>query len=517
MEDSLKQIAGILQAMWLKRWAGLVASLVVAIGGLVGVGLYRDRYEASASIYVDTASVLKPLMNGLAFQPDVEQQISMLARTLISRPNIERLLEMPGVGKPSDPRAYERLIKRLTENIKVTARGGTKANLFEISFRDKDGEYAGRIVASLVDMFVSTGMGDRRRDSQDARRFIDDQIRTYEAKLAEAEGRLKDFKVRHFGMSGTSGNNDYFSRMSQLSDEVSRLRLELRAAEQSAEAYRRQLATEDPQLPPEAMATQGVPPPSESDTRLDNLRRTLDELQRRYTDDHPDVAAARSAIVRLEAQKRAEAEAAKAGRSGRQPAATSPVFQQIKIALAQAEAQAASLRAQLAEQQSRLDQARAVAGRVPEVEAELAQLNRDYEVIRKNYEELVTRRESAALGVKIDESARSTDFRVVEPARVAQQPVFPSRIVLAGLMVLASVAAGLALAFLLSQLLPTFANTRALAQVTGRPVLGSVSVIVGEADRFAQARDRARFFGACAGVLIVQVGWVMWIWLRGRL
>ena len=102
-------------------------------------------------------------------------------------------------------------------------------------------------------LFVTSGTLSKQRDSQDASKFIDEQIKANETKLTEAENRLKDFKLRNFGVSGT-GNQDYFARISALSDEVSRLRIALSAAEDSREAIKRELAREEPLLPVAATA-----------------------------------------------------------------------------------------------------------------------------------------------------------------------------------------------------------------------------------------------------------------------
>ena len=79
------------------RHRGLAFGIALAVA-LLSAALITtrpDRYEARARVYVDTQTVLKPLMAGLTFQPDVDQQVRMLARTLISRPNVERLVAMP--------------------------------------------------------------------------------------------------------------------------------------------------------------------------------------------------------------------------------------------------------------------------------------------------------------------------------------------------------------------------------------------------------------------------------------
>jgi polysaccharide chain length determinant protein (PEP-CTERM system associated) len=468
--------------------------------------LVRDRYEASARVFVDTQTVLKPLMSGLAFQPDVDQQVRMLARTLISRPNVERLISSPRAGLQNlSPADREKTIDRLTREIKVLPSGD--ANLFAITYRDINPQRAQILVDELVALFVSSGVTDKQRDSEQARRFLDDQIKSYEAKLMESENRLKDFKLRNFGLTGTS-NQDHFARLSASTEEVNRLRVELQAAAQARDALKRELSQEDPTMPVEAMLPGMAPVQTDTESRLDAQKRQLDELLRRYTDQHPDVMAARRTIAQLEQQRKAEQDARRSdGKRG--PAPTSPVFQRIRVSLAEAEAKVASLQGQLSAQQSQLEQARAMAGRMPEVEAELSQLNRDYTIVRKNYEELVARRESASLGEKIDLTTKVADFRVVEPPRVSPTPARPSRMLVAMLGFLASIAAGFGVAFGLTQVFPTVQDARSLREIGGRPVLGSASLVINPLTSEAVQRANRLFFGAAGLFLLVNVCWLI--------
>jgi polysaccharide chain length determinant protein (PEP-CTERM system associated) len=476
---------------------------------LLVIPLVPERYEASAKIYVDTQTVLKPLMAGLAFQPDIDQQVRMLAKTWISRPNLERLLATPGLGFPdSGPEQREKDITRLMQQINVVSAGS--GNLYAISYRDGEAERARRLVERTVELFVASGSSDKTRDSREASRFIDSQIKVYEAKLTEAENRLKDYKVRNAGVTGFS-NQDYFARMSTLSDAVNKLTIDLHAAEQSRDAYRRELSNEEPLLP-ESATPQYPVQPTELDVRLESQRKQLDDLLRRYTEEHPDVISTRRVIAQLEQQKRREADArTKAAPGGsRSVAATSPVFQRIRVSLAEAEAQVASLRSQLAAQQRQLEQVRSVTGRAPQVEADLAQLNRDYDIIRKNYEQLVARRESASLGLKLDESSQLADFRVVEPPRVSPSPVFPSHLQLAALGVLITLASGLAAVVVAQALRPTLDDAAGLAKLTGRTVLGTVSVVRTPQALGLLRADRRKFVLGALLLMVFQVLWVLW-------
>ena len=497
-----------------RRWWVLTTSAVVAIASALAISLFHDRYQATARVYVDTQTVLKPLMQNLTFQPDIEQEVSMLARTLISRPNVERLVAIPQLGLGSgDATAHERIVTKLMGDIQIVPVGS--GNLYDISYRGPSPEQAQRLVEATVNLFVDSGAGAKKRDSQEAGRFIDEQIKAYEAKLTESENRLKDFKVRHFGLTGVS-NQDYFSRVSALTEEVSKLRVDLAGAEQSRDSYRRELASEDPQLPPGFSANLPAGADTGIDGRIAEQRKTLDDLLRRYTDEHPDVVNARRVLAQLQAEaQRMKEEDQALVRSGHPAkAATSPIYQQLRLSLAESEARAASLRSQLGAKQALLDQVRDAAGRQPEAEAELVQLNRDYDVIRKNYDLMVARRESAALGVKLDESSQLAEFRVVEPPRVSPAPAFPSQLQLALIATVMSLVAGIAAALAVDLTWPTFDQRETLREFSGRPVLGSISMLLSDG---ALARRRAstmRFALAFALLTGAQVAWLAWTALR---
>lgn len=330
-------------------------------------------------------------------------------------------------------------------------------------------------------------------------------------KLEEAETRLKEFKLRNLPYT-TGGGQDYFARLTAANEELAKAKLELRAAEQSREALKRGLGDEEALLIPEptAGALFSVP---ELDARIDALRKQMDELLRRFTDEHPDVVSTRRLIAQLEEQKNREIEARKRAADAKKSTAapTNPVFQRIKIALAEADATVAALRGRVAELQSRVDQLRNAAGRVPQIEAELAQLNRDYDVLRKNYETLVARREAALISEDVDATAQMAEFRIIDPPRVSPKPVFPNRGALAPLVLLAALAGGVVVSFIVSQIFPTVQTASALRAITGRPLLGSISLRLDAAALVRRRLDRIAF-GSALSLLVLSVGaWTVWL------
>lgn len=501
------QARALLERVWRHRWLALSVGWLVALASVVAIPLVPQRYEAKALIYVDTQSVLKPLMAGLAYQPDMDQQVRMLAQTVISRPNLEALVDRADIGllgngrggSPS-PAAREAALAQLTKQIKLSP-GDT--GLYTISYRDPQPERAHRVVTAMLNLFVNSSTQDTRRDSENASQFIAEQIATYEGKLVEAESRLKEFKIRNVGVLGLS-NQDYIARNSAISDELQKLQSDLQAAEMARDSYRNQLGGAD-------MAP--VTDTSEIDTSLAAAHKQLDELLRRFTEDHPDVASTRQMIARLESRRAQMASASPPPAADKRQAAlgSSLVYQRMRVSLAEAEAEVASLRSRVLAERQRLEQIRTVAGRVPQVDAELAQLNRDYDVIRKNYEQLVSRRESASMGVKLDESTRLADFRIVEPPRVEAKPVFPGHTQLALIAVAASLLAGLLAPLLADKLQPTFEDVRALRDFTDRPVAGTIVRSIG-VERPRGARLALAGYGLALSALIAfHAGWLAWV------
>lgn len=501
MEEILRQAFTILRATWKYRRLGMFAAWVI---GAVAAGVILripNQFEASARIYVDTQSILRPLMSGLAIQPNIEQQIMMLSRTLISRPNVEKLIRMADLDLNIKNKAQqEALIDSLASTLKIQSLG--RDNLYTIAYRDTDPAKAQRVVQALVSIFVESSLGDKRQDTDSARKFLDEQIRNYEKKLEQAENRLKDFKLRNIDLATSEGRSG-IDRLGELTTQLNSARLQLREAEQSRDALRRQIVGEEPVLLPDASGTESSVSLPEIDGRIDVQKRNLDTLLQRYTEQHPDVIGVRRLIKDLEEQKRQELAARKkfAAANPGSSVSNNPVYQQLKVSLAEAEANTASLRARVSEYEERYKRTTAVMKTQPQLETEFAQLNRDYALDKKNYEQLVSRRDSAELTGDLDSAGSMADFRLIDPPRASSTPVAPNRIILFPLGLVLAIAGGLFVAFAASQIRPVFFDSKTLRDETDLPVLGVVSLIPNETRRLKERKSLRRFVLATGGLV----------------
>lgn len=501
MDELIHQIVTRLRGMWHRRWIGLAAAWIAAIVG-VGVALrIPDRYEASARVYVDTQTLLRPLLEGVSIQPNLDQQVVLMSRTLISRPNVDKLVRMADLDLAARSNAArEDLIDSVMKGLTLT--GNASTNIYIISYRDANPDQAKKVVQALLTIFVESSLGDKRIDTRAAVKFVDEQVRQYEQTLKATEDRLKAFKLKYMGVAG-QGNQDYFAKLAALNNSINAAKLELRSAEQSRDSYKRELAGEAPVLLPEGPAAPVAVP--EIDARLATLKASLDALLRRYTDEHPDVVGTRRIIEQLEEQRRQYVQArakaaAKSGGPGEAAMDRNPVFQQLRVSLADAEAEVASLQAKVDSYQTQYAQLKAEAQLVPQVEAEFAQINRDYDIQKKTYETLLQRRQSAAIGEGVQD-AGGTQFRVVDPPRVAPQPVPPTRIALLGIALGFALLTGLAVSFATSEIMPTFHDARSLREVTQRPILGMVTMLPSEEVNRSRRRNALYFAGGASGLV----------------
>ncbi len=507
MDELLSQVTATARGMWIYR---RLAMLTIWVVGAIGAGVVLtmpDSYQASARVFVDTQSILRPLMTGIAVQPNIEQQVSMLSRTLINRPTVERLVRMADLDLGATSKAStDALVDAVTQSIKIQSTG--RDNLYTLSYRDQSPEKAQLVVKSLLTIFVESSLGATRQDSDSARRFLDDQIKTYESKLTEAEGRLKAFKLRNIEMQSEAGL-DSAGRASQIESTLNQARLELREAESARAAAARQLEEMRAQT---AKALAGPTPEvqtPELDTRLLAQKQNLDGLLQRYTDGHPDVIRTRTLIADLEEQKRKEIEVLrrKLQQTGSVPIAqTNPAAVELTRIYSAAQVQVASLRARVVEYEARAQRVHEQLKVAPQLEAELAQLNRDYQVHQKNYSDLVARRESALMSGKLENTSNVAEFRVIDPPRVAPKPVAPNRLLLMPASLAAAIAAGLGIAFVMSQIRPVFFDGATLRQVTQLPLLGVVALIPNEEQRRRESRSLKRFAVASVAFLLLYAG-----------
>jgi polysaccharide chain length determinant protein (PEP-CTERM system associated) len=300
---------------------------------------------------------------------------------------------------------------------------------------------------------------------------------------------------------------DFFGTMATLTESVQEARLLLQEAEKSRDALKQQIIDEEerpPVLVGSLSDSAAVIATPEIDARIAALTKNLDDMLLRYTDSHPDVLNTRRIIKEAETQRDQERKRLTDEQEKRRRAAGltggAPVYPQLKLAMAESEAQVARLRARVQEQEQRLERLRLVARSVPEREAQLTQLNRDYAIQKQNYDALVARRESALMSGEVQAATGVASFRIIDPPQVSPNPVAPNRKMLVFIALIASLAAGCLASYFYSLLHPTFHDGRGLKRFAQRPVLGTVSLVSTPEVLWRRRSGSLAFLGGVGGL-----------------
>ena len=501
IQDLVRLVITHVRGMWRFRWLGLAVASALCLLAWLYILLMPPVFQASARIYVDTENAIRPLLRGIAISSDVTDEIVLVTNELLSRPNLAEVASATGLdARAKNDEDYEALMASLQRRITVR---GSSQNIYSIVFEDTNREKAVAVVTALVDAFVNDSLGGNRSETDSAQEFLQEQIDEYEQRLVEAETRLADFKRENVAfMPDQSG--DYFARLQAAQLELTATRDKVRVAEQRQQELERQIVGEEPVfgiLPDLTPGSGGA-----NSAQIRQLEEQLKQLQLQYTDKHPRISQIKENIAQLQAQA---AEDANSNTRVINPLDVNPVYQNMRIQLSTTEVELATLRAQQTEQQRRVNQLRNQVDTIPQVEARLNALNRDYGVVRAKYEQLVQQLEVANIGEKVDDSIDDVQFNVIDPPFSETRPVGPNRPVFLIFAFIFLAGAGVAVMLGMSLLRPVFFGPMSITEATGIPVLGSVSRVDGKS-----ARRRSRLanvaYALCVllliGVLGVAVG-----------
>ncbi|MBU2869106.1 XrtA system polysaccharide chain length determinant [Colwellia sp. E2M01] len=478
MQDIFEEIIDYLKGIWLKRRYIIIATWLICPVGWYFVSSMPDVYESEAKVFVDTQSLLRPLLKGLTVETDPNTQIRLMVRTLLSRPNLERISRMTDLDvRASNSEEYEEIIEYLKENIKISGVG--RENIYTLSIEDKDPEMAKTIVRSALTVFIENTLGETRNNSDSAQKFLNTQLKEYENRLANSEARLTNFKQKYSGVLPNQSGG-YYAKLNGFKDQLKAIELEILENETRLNSAKEQLAQSivadtgsDNKIKSESSIQ------TTYDARISELELQLDNLRLRYTDKHPDVIEVSRNLTHLETLRSSEIESYleqnTESNSSLKRLSANPVVQEVQIEVNQLENLIASLNVRANNYRERIVELENMVHTLPEIEAELVALNRGYEITKSKYEELLSRKETAQLAQQADETTDKIQFRVLNPPRTATQPSGPKRFILFGVVTVFGFAVGIGLSFLMSQLNPVATSTTQLSKITGVPIFGVIS------------------------------------------
>ena len=505
VEELLDQLRG----AWRFKWVALFVAWGVAIALWTVIFLIPNTYEAKARVFVDTGTTLSQATRGIGLADNVENQIERVREAILGTPELQKVANGTNLMAGALTSAQQQLvIDKLRKNLDITgqfAPGRGSAALFTITYKDPDRARAVQVVNTLLNTFVEGTLLDKNQGSQEAVQFLNQQISQYGQKLSATEQKLANFKKRNIGLL-PSDQGDYFTRLQSDQQSLTTLRQNLFVAQREGDALARELHTGQQYTTggPTSAPLSGAALDTEQQIQQDEQR--LAQMLLQYTDKYPDVIALRETLKELKTREKKQMAAAQHGDVSAASAlglTANPVYQRLEEKYNAQQVTIASLQQQIADQRQRIAQLKAQMQVAPQVQAQYADLMRNYTVTKKQYNALLGRLDSTRLGQQAA-STGTVKFQVIDPPMAQYTPVAPKRPRLIIVSLIAALGAGLGVAYLLHLLQPTFVSTRQLGAVTGLTVLGAVSMAWAGARR--AERHRSMVLYACGTVGLVLLG-----------
>lgn len=489
MTNIYEEVRIALYGIWHRRWLALAITWGVCLLGWLVVAMVPNSYESKARIFVQIDDVLS---DQIGIGGDRKRDIERVRQTLTSSVNLEKVVRATRLGdKVTSDKQMEATVASLGKAIKVVSQ---QDNLFEISATSGSGGYsdaenaklAQDIVQKMIDIFREENLAGGRGEMSDTLAFMDQQLADRQKDLEAAEQKRQEFESKNAAMMPGTGS---------LAAKLEGARTELRGVDSDLLAAQSALASINGQL-------SGTPPtimiPGQNGGAKGSLAQAQADLgamrARGLTDSHPDVIALKAQIAQL-----SKAAAGEGGHGG----TPNPAYSSLASLKADREASLVALQSRKASLQQEIAQYTTQQYSEPAVAAEAARINRDYDVLKEQYDKLLRDREQLRLRGQVESERDAVKFEVIDPPTTPRSPAAPDRPMLLILVLIVGVVAGCGAAFAVGQLRSTYSTTGQLERATGMPVLGSVSLTMTRRARAEYWRHLKWFAGATGGLVMV--------------
>ncbi len=492
MGNLYDEIRAALHAVWRRRWIALLVAWGVCLAGWLVVSQMPNQYESRARVVVQMRSIL-PTQDGattLAQQKDVDR----IRQTLTSAVNLEKVVRGTDLARTvATDRDIADRVAGLQKAIKLTAQ---QDNVFEISVTAPSGRLAKQIAQKLIDVFVEDNLADNREATGQSLQFLDQQLEGRQKQLQEAEAKKADFQARFLGSLPGTGSLD--ERISAARNQLAQIQSDLAAAQSSLNAVNAQMAG----TPANIAGAAGGAVAGPARARLQAIQGQLaDARAKGWTDSHPDVIALKSQLAQAAAAARNEPMYGGGG-----GASSNPVYIGLKSMQADRAASVAALVQRKAQIEGDLSALQAKLAEQPGVAAEQGQIDREYQVLKDQYDKLLADREQMKIRSQAQTETDSVKFDIVDPPTQPRAPTAPNRPLLLTAVLIAGLGAGVAAAFALGKLTATFSTAGKLERASGMPVIGSIGEVLTSAQIAMRRKKLTLFAGGLAALAVAYVG-----------
>lgn len=501
----------------LKQWRLLSLSLLISI--TVGLGYYfyvPKIYESIALLSYEQQQINPGKMDPEQGRSRLQESLATLRELVTSRNSLEKVIVQFSLYEEARKRLpIEDVIESMRKDI--TIQPASKGDIFSVSFQGSDPQKVTKVANNLASLFIEENLKYREERASETSKYTQTELAAAKKVLDEKEQQMRDYKLKYFNEmpDQRQSNLTQLQTLIQQNQGIQNSIQELERTKvmlQEQAGFQQRLSALRSANEPTGGASINVRLPENEAERLQRLRLYLDELKAKYTDNHPEVRRVRQLIEQGEQKGIPATPKDKASASSRSQMVASMEGQklgaqikQIDINISQLREEQAAIPAQIAKHQRWIEA-------VPTREAEWTSLTRDYNELRRHYDQLVAQNLQAQSVENLERNQKGSKFKIVDSARVPEKPSKPNFIKMLLVAIALGMGVGLGGVFLFDFIDTSFKDVGELEEYIGVPVICAIPFIEREAET---KKEKLVFRMSCAmlsvyAAILLAVIAVMW-------
>ena len=473
--------------------------------------LIPSTYRSGTLILVEQPSVPSKYVES-NIDSDIQHQLDSITQQILSRTRLIRIIDnLHLYAKDRKRKSPDDLVETMRKDIEIELSRGDdrKLSSFNIYYASRDPKMAQTATSELANLFITENLEQRQERSENTTRFLGDQLDQARAKLAAQEAKLRVFKDQHLGELPTQTQSNLQilaglqNQLQANQDSLNRAKQQNAYLESLTNQYRAMGQGSKPGEPGSPVGLAAI------DKELDQLKAQLADLSSHYTDKHPDVRKTKEQIARTE-KMRAQIVAAMnrpAPDSTTVPTAamsldpkTAPMLE-MESQLKANRLEIANREAEIKDEQNKINQYQARLNMAPVMEQQFADVTRDYDQSKTDYEALLAKKNQSEMSTDLEKTQQGEHFRMLDPPNLPVKPYKPNRLMLCGAGLAMGLVLGGGFAFGQEKLSGKIYSEREIKKLVPFDVLAEIPPIESVAEQ--SSRRWSTLIAAAAAVVVL--------------
>jgi polysaccharide chain length determinant protein (PEP-CTERM system associated) len=480
-----------------KYWI-IIPFLLTLLGGLTYWLSAPRIYQAETLILVQPQKVPEDFVRSIV-SASIDDRLRTINQQVTSRTNLESLIEEYHLFADRGPLFLEQKVEVFRKRIDIDishrdVRRGSEANAFTIIFRYEDPKKAKNVANALASSFITENLKIREAQAMGTSGFFADELESYRKKLEAKEEDLKKYRERYMGAMPEHLDTN-LRILERLQAQLEPLQTNLNDAENRRILYQKEIqnAGKAGSMIMSSETSNGTP------QDLVSLRKSLESLEIKYTENHPDVIRLRDMIAKLEAE---QPEPDMEGEFSDIAPSLGMVDPALIRQLEAVEAEIESSKAEIDKVKTQIKVYELRVEETPKREQEVLTLTRDYENLKEYYNSLLNRKLEAEIAVSMERKQQGEQFRVIDPAKEPTMPISPDTKKIFLMTLAMGLGLGFGLVYLVEMMDTSYRTPEELEEELQVPVLVSTPFL------YTETQLRSRKIKEILKLAFLSVGFV---------